>query len=287
MKKIVVLSTVLVGMLMAYDIPVYNTTVNSDIIPSNHLSLSLINAKMNYKEYGSNGSVLDEDKADWGELFGISGKYEFDFNNNWSVSLYSKYLTGTTTYYGYVTNLETGQVSSVTEQNDNGFIFNIEGLVHKKLIVNEQYSLKGNFGFGYRYWKRGYDKNDPSSYEEDYKWPYSTMGLNLKLKFSSYADFSIFGNYAIAIKPKMVSHLSGTTTFDLGKTYGRTIGFNMNFYFNTKQTSGLSLGYKNIYWKINHSNYQTVNINGENYQFYEPDSKTFLYQINLTYFFNF
>ena len=286
MKRIFILSIVLAGMLMAYETPVY-TTFNTDILPSNHLSISLINAKMDYKEYGSDGSILDKQEADWGDLFGISGKYEFDLNDNWSISLKGRYLIGTTIYYGSAVNLTTGQITPIVEEDDNGFIFNMKALVNRKLITNDKYLLKGNFGFGYRYWKRGYNKNDPADYEEDYKWPYSTVGLNLKLKFSSYADFSMFGSYAIAINPKMVSHLAGTTTFDLGNTYGRTLGFNMNFYFNTEKISGLSLGYRNIYWKIDHSDNKTINIDGQNYQFYEPNSKTYINEMSLSYFFNF
>ena len=247
---------------------------NQNYISSN-FSFGLSSSNYLYKEYNDNGKVIDSETAD--DLYNFSLSYGKQFTPKHSLKLSLNYLFGVFTYDG-----STWSGTPITYNTYNNYLINILTNYKYTQPINNSYTIKYNLGIGYRLWARGYDENNPNDYREYYKWFYASTGIDNIIKITNNIDSNIFIKYNQAINPTLKVMLGNNPTLNLGNTHGIDFGINVKF-LNT-QRQGFMLGYKYTYWHSNKSNSETLVLNNQNTQIYEPESDSKLQTISFEYF---
>jgi len=264
MKKILLLSVVISGLLMA-----------------DSLEVSLSGLKFNYKEYSS-GNVLDSESSSFNNLYGINVRYskeigKFILNSNF------EYNRGTTHYNGSTWG---GTPLSLTKHNV--YLYNLNLIGKYSLFANKTSTGKNNLyvlgGLGYRFWNRG-TSDYSGDYNEQYKWPYYLLGGEIKTQFNNKFVIGLQAYYQKAINPKMKSYLGSGATYNLGKTYGYRVSIPIKYALKTNY--GIVFRYIYDYWKISKSDIQNVTLSGISVPTYEPDSKTRNQYLNIGFYYNF
>jgi len=209
--------------------------------------------KMDYKEY-VNGSVIDRDYTDFGDLIGIGYKFE-KLKGKYSYFIKGEFAYGSSYYEG-----ATWGGEPVYAKQDDVYILNIEGGFGFRYF---------NFILGYREWQRGKSDN-PGDYNEIYYWPYLGVRYRYEFYFENIA-FMPEISYQTAISPKMKAELGNEPTLELGDTDGIRVELPLivkkdNLYF--------KFFYRYQYWHINRSDTEILILNGDIYEIYEPESLT-------------
>lgn len=172
---------------------------------------------MEYKEYDTDGTLLDSEDATLGDIGGVDvgAGYTYSHENGFYSVFELDYqkVSGSTTYTGSIlgSGAPYGSVVSTThnELKDVRFMF-------KELYaLSPLLTLKGGIGYGHHSW----DRELSAIQSETYKWDYLRFvaGGSFKFDVASRLAFDVFGAYEYAVSPTMSTDVSGMSLdFNLG-----------------------------------------------------------------------
>lgn len=230
--------------------------------PTLILDLEYQRTNFDYREFDSVGQILDSEKADDLNGFGIAVKAKV-FNglmggNASYLRVGYEHSSGDTEYVGAL--LSGGSYGSYIGTTDN--TINEYSLIYTEEYLSEQYDLWSGLGGGYREWERELSADQL----ETYKWFYWNIEVGTRFHYNKNLSLGLVYNYKRAINPEMDTDFTGLPdmTFDLGGVKGYT--FAMPLIYSVDKDSTVYLEYKREYFEIAKSNI----VNG----FYEPDSTT-------------
>lgn len=176
-------------------------------------SVALVGMAMEYKEYDTNGVLVDSEESNVLDIGGIEGSlgYVFDATSStynqltWTLML----LNGETTYKGSILN-SGNPYGSVVSKTQNTIIDTDISYKRANLISN-RFELDYGFGFGYRSWERALS----ASQVETYKWYSFRPMIGGKFYLTNEVNVGLFMEYQFGINPTM-SETTQNFNFDLG-----------------------------------------------------------------------
>ncbi|WP_457562137.1 hypothetical protein [Caminibacter pacificus] len=208
---------------------------------------------MDYREY-ENGSVIDKDYTNFGDLNGIGIFYKSK-TKPLKFTLRAEFAGGESTYEG-----STWDGTPLKNRQSGVYIFNFESGVGVNYFF---------LTLGYREWNRG-KSNYSGDYDEKYYWPYFGIRYDYHFFFNNFA-FNPKISYQAAISPKLKVYLGNDPVLNLGYTDGAYI--DLPLYFKTGNTVWY-IFYKYQYWHISKSDYAVLQTSTNRTLIYEPESIT-------------
>jgi len=220
--------------------------------------INFVGMKMDYKEYGRSGTLLDSEKSAFSDILGSELKYRYFVEERSFVEASVLGVGGTTDYVGSLigSGLGYGSYTSTTSNTvwDLALSYN---RVNETMFPN--INVLGGLGMGYRYWERELS----SSQKELYTW-YSLRARVGLLYTMQDVTFAFMGEYQYGIDPTMTaSNISGD--FKLGAA--DIIELSLPIHYRINEKFDLSCAYVWSRQKIRESNV----VSG----YYEPDSTAY------------
>lgn len=181
------------------------------------LRLFAVGMLMEYKEYDSDGVLLDSEDAAVGDIGGmdIAASYTLSHKNGFNSIFEFDYqkLNGTTTYKGSQLGSGDpyGSIVSTTQNQLKDLRFMFKEVYHYSAMIG----FKAGVGYGHHSWKRELS----SEQKETYKWDCLRFMAGSVFRFStaSKLSFDIYAAYEYAISPTMSADIFGSVfKFDLG-----------------------------------------------------------------------
>jgi hypothetical protein len=222
-------------------------------------NISANGMKMDYREYDSDGVILDSEKSTL-EIKGISSSLEIELHNNitrTSLIMDYQYIEGETEYVGSYLG-GTGVYGDVVSTTKNK-------ITQKEAYIKEAY-IKDNtelfigLGGGHRLWERKLT----STQVEDYEWFYLKGSLGFLHQFNNGICLGAEYVYTKALSPQMIYYDTPNLVFDLGSVYSHSVTVPIIIPVNNRMDIRFETKYEKL--TINESNI----VSG----FYEPDSKS-------------
>lgn len=223
--------------------------------------ISADTTQFDYAETDSNGDLLDTEKADFGEINGLSVSLNPRYNGFYFTASYAK---GDTDYVGSLigSGLPYGSYRGTTTNEIEEYTFGYKATA--LLDPHGTWEMPVTLGVGYRRWLRQlHSSPGVSGYDELYDWGYYDAGIGLHYNFSSKMSLGADANYRKAFNAQMYENWHGYT-FNLKNVYGYKI--TVPFELKLNQTLSTFIAYTYEFWNIGASNV----IGG----YYEPDSET-------------
>lgn len=222
------------------------------------LSLSVDTTRFDYAETSRTGSLLDTETSDFGDIVGISMRYEPRMNGFY---LGMSYAEGDTDYIGGTTANPTYGSHRTTTHNR---LFQYDAGYQMTARIDRDNTVPFRLGIGYRGWLRQIGSTATVyGYDELYEWGYFNIGAGWHTALSPTVSMGIDADYRKAFNAEMYENWHGYT-YRLKNVYGYKIGIPIEW--NVDNRLGLFLLYNYEYWNIGASD----NVGG----YYEPDSET-------------
>jgi hypothetical protein len=221
-------------------------------------NISYTGLRMDYREYNTQGQILDSEKSNLLDITGIGTSLELglltqDRARTSAVMSYVR-MNGETEYMGSI--LGSGNPYGSVVSRTQNTITQSEACLKQALIDfnNEVYV---NIGGGYRLWTRELS----ATQVEDYKWYYWKASLGGLYRV--WNNMSIGGEigYTQAIAPKMVAN-NPALEFNLHNVYS----YNVSIPIVYKMTKAVALRIENQFERIN------IDDSDVNSGYYEPHS---------------
>jgi len=196
MKKSILLLVLLIGELFATSKMEYE--------------INFIGMKMDYKEYGQSGRLLDSETSSFSDIAGSEFIYRYFLDESSFIDLDFLGVSGNSDYTGsYIgSNLGYGSVVSSTANT----IYDA-ALAYNKLNTTsfENIQVLGALGIGYRFWERQLS----STQIETYTWYSLRARVGVVYAMNKRFTFSVLGEYQYGINPTMTA-TGFSSDFELG-----------------------------------------------------------------------
>lgn len=237
-------------------------------------SLALVGMSMDYKEYDTNGQLLDSEESSFTELTGtqIGIGYAFlkDISSYSIIKLNFMILRGQTQYKGSI--LGSGQAYGSLVSTTQNTIIDTD-LSYKHIdIFNDFFKLSYGLGIGYREWERSLS----ASQVEVYKWYSIRPMLGVGIRVNEKLNIDSLIEYQYGINPIMTSS-NPNLDFELGSADILELSFPVTYKYN----KNLDFFVEAVFQK------QTITRSNVNSGFYEPDSTAYNNYLKLGLTFNY
>jgi hypothetical protein len=239
------------------------TSVTNVFAKDNYVfSASLVGMSMDYKEYDTNGVLLDSEESDFTELSGIDMSIDYilskDVLSQSKVELNLMILGGDTLYKGSI--LGSGDPYGSLISTTENIVIDTDVSYKQSNVYNDFLELNYGIGFGYRYWERALS----ASQIEEYKW-YSLrpmVGANFNIQKN--LNIGVEVEYQYGLDTKMTSS-NPNLEFKLGSADIWEISFPVNYKYSEK----IDFIFEAVFQK------QTIDESNVVSGFYEPDSTAY------------
>lgn len=222
-------------------------------------NISYSGLDMDYREYKTNGQILDSEKTDSYGIGGIDTSLEMKLGGrNSSTSVVVSYLMmqGETQYVGSI--LGSGNPYGSLVSTTQNTIYQPEFYL-KQTLTNANPELYAGIGGGYRFWKRELS----ATQVEDYEWYYWKANLGALYHLGNKLSIGAEASYTKALSPIMTSS-NPALVFNLHNVY--SYGLSIPLIFEIDKV--MALRFENRFEKIN------IDDSDVNSGYYEPRSTT-------------
>jgi hypothetical protein len=168
-----------------------------------------------YRDYDEKGLPHPAKSHEFGALYGLNLGYDYVKAHQFYFGSDINLSGGETVYDGSLVNYETLDIIPY-ESRTNNLFFDAEGRAGYTFEMNPRTTLSTFIGAGFHFWHRGAVPNNPFGYDEDYYWPYASLGLRADYCLTPQVSVGLNLKTMWMFSGKMIASTHPDDTFHLG-----------------------------------------------------------------------